>query len=56
MKVRITITVDVDADAWALDYGLERSEVRGDVKDYIGHLVAGSHHVDEETFIDVRWR
>ncbi|MFI1104197.1 hypothetical protein [Streptomyces melanogenes] len=56
MKVRITITLDVDADAWAFDYGLSPQDVREDVKDYVGNLIASSHHVEEQTFTDVGWQ
>ncbi|MFF0743001.1 hypothetical protein ACFYVL_21640 [Streptomyces sp. NPDC004111] len=56
MKVRITITVDVDAEAWALDYGLDLKDVRSDVKEYIGYLIAGSHHVEDRTFTDLGWK
>ncbi|WP_159030304.1 hypothetical protein [Streptomyces sp. CB01201] len=56
MKVRITITMDVDAEAWAFDYGLDRRDVRDDVKDYVAHLIVGSHHFEEKTFTNVGWR
>ncbi|MFD7164908.1 hypothetical protein [Streptomyces violascens] len=56
MKVRITITLDVDAEAWAHEYGLDRRDVREDVKDYVGHHVFGSRHVDDGTFTKVEWR
>jgi hypothetical protein len=36
MKVRIVLTVDVDPEAWANEYGVDRSEVREDVKRYVG--------------------
>jgi hypothetical protein len=32
MKVQVIVTLDVDPEAWALEYGLEPKEVRGDVK------------------------
>jgi len=34
MKVRIEMTVDIDEESWAVNYGVEDSEVRQDVKDY----------------------
>ena len=45
MKVKVTFTLDVDAKAWALEYGIDASEVRGDVQEYLysqslGHLDA----------------
>lgn len=33
MKVRVEFTVEIDPKAWALEYGLEPSDVRGHVKD-----------------------
>lgn len=34
MKIRVAFTLDVDDEAWADEFGLERSEVRDDVKVY----------------------
>ena len=40
MKIRITETVEVDPEKWATEFGLEKSEVREDVKAYFsnGHM------------------
>lgn len=35
MKVRITLTVEVDRKQWALEYGIDESEVRDDVALYV---------------------
>lgn len=32
MKVRLTVTLEVDAEAWANEYGLDKDEVRKDVR------------------------
>jgi len=34
MKVQITQTVEINQAAWALEFGLELSDVRDDVKAY----------------------
>ena len=39
MKIRISFTVDIDPEVWALEYGLDRSEVRADVQTYIAESV-----------------
>lgn len=36
MKVRITETINVNVEAWAETFGIEKSEVREDVKSYFG--------------------
>lgn len=45
MKIRITQTVNIDPAAWALEYGLERNEVRDDVKSYFENWL--QEHVAE---------
>lgn len=35
MKIAIRITVDIDADEWINEYGVDRDEVRADVRRYI---------------------
>lgn len=35
MKIAMTITIEIDADAWAAEYGIDRSEVREDVRRYV---------------------
>ncbi len=44
MKVRVTVTVEIDPDAWMQTYGVERDEVRRDVREYVEgsvHELAG---------------
>ena len=38
MKIKVTVTLDVDPEAWVLNYGIERAEVRDDVKTYFEHV------------------
>jgi len=45
MKIRIPAqTVEVDADRWALEYGIEKSQVRKDVVELLSYLAQG--HID----------
>jgi hypothetical protein len=39
VKIRYVVTVEVDEGAWALEYGVERSGVRDDVKSYLDNLI-----------------
>ena len=32
MRVRVEVTVEVDAEAWAVEYGIDESEVRDDFR------------------------
>lgn len=41
MKISISFTVDVDAEQWANVYGIDRSEVREDVKNWAYAQVLG---------------
>lgn len=34
MKIKVTFTLDVDPEAWALEYGIQRKDVRADVQSY----------------------
>jgi len=34
MKIKVCITLDVDPDAWMSDFGIDRDEVRDDVRAY----------------------
>jgi hypothetical protein len=43
MKVKVSYTIDIDADAWANEFGLDKSEVRADVQQYLAR--AGHDHV-----------
>ena len=37
MKIRITETIEIDPEKWATEFGLDKDEVREDVKAYFGH-------------------
>jgi hypothetical protein len=37
MKIKITETINVDAEAWAYEFGVDKSEVRDDVKAYFNN-------------------
>lgn len=39
MKVKIEFTIHVDADGWATEYGIDRTDVRDDVKSHVYYLV-----------------
>ena len=39
MKVKIEFTIHVDADGWATEYGIDRTDVRDDVKSHVHQLV-----------------
>ena len=39
MKITIKATIDVDVDTWMLCYGVERNQVRNDVKTYFEHQI-----------------
>ena len=34
MKTKIEFNVDIDVDAWVLNFGMDKSEVRDDVKEH----------------------
>jgi hypothetical protein len=38
MKVKVSYTIDIDADAWANEFGLDKSEVRADVQQYLARI------------------
>lgn len=42
MKVKLTITVEVDAEAWMTEYGINKTELRDDVRAYITTAVTDS--------------
>ncbi|MFF5107380.1 hypothetical protein [Streptomyces sp. NPDC000134] len=50
------LTLEVDADAWKTEYGVDKADVREDVKGYIGNAIGGSHLVDDQLITEVRWR
>ncbi|MDP3889847.1 hypothetical protein [Nocardioides sp.] len=39
MKVRIALTVEIDEQVWAEEYGLDRTQVRADVRRYVTNAV-----------------
>jgi hypothetical protein len=44
MKVRLTVTIELDdaaQEAWMLNYGVEKNEIRNDVKRHFGNQVTG---------------
>lgn len=45
MKIRATVTLDIDTDAWALEYGIDKSEVRADVLSHLFHTTF-EHYVN----------
>lgn len=44
MKVEVKFTIDINEDSWAQDYGIDRSEVRDDVKRHLRNIAV--QHVD----------
>lgn len=48
MKVRVAFTVEVDPVEWTSEFGVEPSDVREDVRNYIAHELvwASSAHAD----------
>lgn len=53
MKIRVVVTVDVDTDAWAAEYGMDKDDVRDDVKAYVTALVNDSFPVESGLIKDV---
>ncbi len=35
MKIAMQVTIEVDPDVWAAEYGVDKTEVRADVKLYV---------------------
>lgn len=51
MKVRIELTVDVDADTWAMEYGVDRRDVRKDFRaaaEAAIYEIAGSSQAEDD--------
>lgn len=42
MKVRVTTTVDIDPEAWASEFGVDKADVREDVRVYFNGIVQGT--------------
>lgn len=43
MKIKITVTVNVDAEAWIAEYGIDKTELRDDVRASITASVTDSY-------------
>lgn len=58
MKVTVTLTVELpDPDLWTLAFGIEgATEIRQDVKRYVGGLVQQSEVLSGEAEATVTWR
>lgn len=39
MKVKIEVTLNIDPDAWATEYGIDKADVREDVKGWSEHVL-----------------
>jgi hypothetical protein len=39
MKVKIEFTVDIKPEDWVLNYGVEKNDIRNDVKGYCENIV-----------------
>lgn len=48
MKIRVELVVDLDPELWAKYNGIEKKEVRSDVKTHILSMVQGSQLICEE--------
>jgi uncharacterized alkaline shock family protein YloU len=54
MKIVVQLVVEVDPEAWADEYGVNKSEVRQDIKDYVLNNVqntAGMLDTDAEVTV-----
>jgi len=56
IKVSVNLTLEVDPAAWVAAYGIDPSEVRLDVRDYIKQHVWGSAAVQEGGIVRVTLR
>ena len=43
MKMRVSITINVNEEAWAYEYGLDKADVRADVRQALENLVRESY-------------
>lgn len=48
MKIKLQFTIDVNPDAWIEAYGVDRADVRDDVRDYVRNSVTA--HMIENGF------
>ena len=46
MKIKISYTIDLDATAWAEEFGIDKSEVRADVQQYLTRI--GREFVEQQ--------
>jgi hypothetical protein len=53
MRVRVVLTMDVEENEWASEYGLDTSEVRDDVRQYILNGVQCSYPAEQNIISDV---
>lgn len=53
MKVKVELLVEVDVPAWELTYGVPRTKMRDDVKQYALQQLQGSAAADERCITDV---
>jgi hypothetical protein len=51
MKVTVSITVEVDVEAWANTYGIDKKEVRADVRTYAVNQLQGAAATDEDLWV-----
>lgn len=55
MKIVVQVVVEVDPEAWADEYGIDKSEVRGDIKQYVlSNLQNTPAMLDTEADVTVR--
>lgn len=48
MKIRVTLVIDLDAEKWARYNGVDKKEVREDVKTHALSMIQGSQLICEE--------
>jgi hypothetical protein len=44
MNVKISLTLEVNVEGWMMDYGMDRAEVREDVKSFVQTLLQEANH------------
>lgn len=44
MKVRVELTLEVNVEGWIMDYGMDKKEVREDVKSWVQTLMQEANH------------
>ena len=55
MKISITLTIDVDPNKWAENYGIDKADVRDDIKTYVHTAVQQSPGMqDAEAEVHIR--